>query len=239
MNSIFNIINFGNILALTSVISLPILFFILKFYPPSPKRANFSSLFLLKDIVVKNTAKSKYPIWLLIYRLLICLLVILFFSKPYITKDSDIENYKNYVIIADNGWSIANNWENYKNIIKQISLQAESKNKSLHLYFSSPEHPDDPYIFQTKNETLDFLKDSPPLARQISRKKVINILKENNYFKSSKAFFIFSSFDTRDIITETEILDSIQKNNPSIQIINPIKKITFIENVDIEKETLK
>ena len=41
---------------------------------------------------------------------------------------------KNYVIIADNGWSIANNWQNYKQIINKISLEAEKNNKKIHIY---------------------------------------------------------------------------------------------------------
>ena len=39
---------------------------------------------------------------------------------------SDQKNkYKNFVIIADNGWSISSNLNYYKNIIKEISLEAE------------------------------------------------------------------------------------------------------------------
>ena len=35
------------------------------------------------------------------------------------------------------GWSISNNWQNYKSIIKEISLEAEKNNKDIHFYYSS------------------------------------------------------------------------------------------------------
>ena len=67
---------------------------------------------------------------------LLCFLIILFFSKPFVTINTEINKYKNFIIIADNGWSISSNWQNYKNIIKEISLEAEKK-KEIHFYYSS------------------------------------------------------------------------------------------------------
>ena len=111
-------INFVNIYALFGLLALPAIFFIMKFYPPNPERMEFSSFFILNNIIKKNTAKTKFPLWLLIFRILLCFFIILFFSKPFLTINTEINKYKNFVIIADNGWSISSNWQNYKNIIK-------------------------------------------------------------------------------------------------------------------------
>ena len=45
-----------------------------------------------------------------------------FFSKPYLTKDNNIENYENYIIFADNGWSISEILK-HKSIIKEITSE--------------------------------------------------------------------------------------------------------------------
>ena len=221
------------------MITLPIIFFIIRFYPPVPKEKEYSSFFLLKDIVRKNSSKAKFPLWLLIFRLLLCFLVILFFSDPYLTTGKQTANYKNYTIIADNGWSISNNWKNYKNIIKEISIEAENKKKEIHFYFSSSENIIEPNIFKSHNEVLEFIKKNPPLVQQTNRENAIKVLKKNNYFNSSKVFFIFSNFDSRSIEAQTQILKLIKENNPSIEIINPVKKITFLEKVNINKENLE
>ena len=239
MFNTLNIINFGNIFPLLGLIALPIIFFIIRFYPPVPKEKEYSSFFLLKDIVRKNSSKAKFPLWLLIFRLLLCLLVILFFSDPYLTTAKQTGNYKNYTIIADNGWSISNNWQNYKNIIKEISIEAENKKKEIHFYFSSSENILEPTIFKSHNEVLEFIEKNPPLVQQTNRKNVIKVLKKNNYFNSSKVFFIFSNFDSRSIESQTKILKLIKENNSSAEIINPIKKITFLEKVNINKENLE
>ena len=82
---------------------------------------------------------------------IIALLIVLFFSDPFLTKGEEAADNKNYVIIADNGWSIANNWTNYKNIIKQISVEAENEKKEIHFYFSSSENTLGPTVFTSHN----------------------------------------------------------------------------------------
>ena len=100
-------INFANIYALFGLITLPVIFFIMKYYPPKPRKVMFSSFFILKNIVKNDTAKTKFPLWLLIFRILLCFFIVLFFSKPFLTISDEKNKYKNFVIIADNGWSIS------------------------------------------------------------------------------------------------------------------------------------
>ena len=232
-------INFSNVYALFGLITLPLILFIMKFYPPSPKKADFSSFFILKNIIKNNTAKTKFPLWLIIFRIILCFFIVLFFSKPFLIKSNQTEKYKNFVIIADNGWSIPSNLENYKNIIKEISLDAEKNKKEIHFYYSSSESFKKPIIFKSKNEIIDFLDKNPSLPKQIIRESFFKNLSINNYFKESKVFFIFSNLDSASIESQTKSLDLIKINNPSIQIINPIKKITFIEKLKVEKDKIK
>ncbi len=219
---------------------MPIIFFIIKYYPPRPAEKNFSSLYLFTDITIKKNTKSKFPLWLLIFRLILCFLIILFFSDPYLTKGSDKKsNFKNYTIISDNNWSISNNWQYYKSIIKEIVLEAESNNKEVHFYLSTLSEKLTPTIFNTYNEAIDFINNNPPSPIQTSRKNINEILKKNNFFKSSKTFFIFSNFDSATEESQKETLNIIKENNPSIEIINPVKKITFFEKVVINHESFE
>ena len=163
-------ISFGNIFAFSGLITLPIIFLLIKYYPPKPKKRVYSSFFLLKNIIDRNTIKTNFPLWLLLFRLLICFLIILFFSDPYFKKDQQTENYENYIIISDNAWSKASNWQNYKNIVKEISLEAENNSKKIHLYLASNEDLFDPVIFRSQNEISEYLNKNPPIAKQITRR---------------------------------------------------------------------
>ena len=49
--------------------------------------------------------------------------LLFYFLVNLLTISNQIEKFKNYVIISDNGWSISSNYQNYKNIIKEISLE--------------------------------------------------------------------------------------------------------------------
>ena len=176
-------INFSNIYALFGLISLPIIFFIMKLYPLNPRKTEFSSFFILSKISQKNTAKTKSPLWLLFFRILLCFFIILFFSKPFLTINNQIEKFKNYVIIADNGWSISSNYQNYKNIIKEISLEAEKNKKEIHFYYSSSNNFEKPIIFNSYREIIEFLDNNPPIPKQFNRKVFTQNLALNNYFK--------------------------------------------------------
>ena len=232
-------ISFGNIFAFSGLLTLPIIFLLIKYYPPKPKKRSYSSFFLLKNIINKNVTKKKFPLWLLIFRLLICFFIIFFFSDPYFKKEEKTTDYDNYIIISDNSWSKASNWEYYKDIIKEISLEAENNNKKMHLYLSSLENIFDPVIFSSQNQILEYLTKNPPSAKQISRENINEILKINNYFKMSKVFFIFSNYDSNSKKAQAETLRLIAENNPATIIINPIEKITYLDEVLVNNEKLE
>ena len=232
-------ISFGNIFAFSGLITLPIIFLLIKYYPPKPKKRVYSSFFLLKNIINRNTIKTNFPLWLLLFRLLICFLIILFFSDPYFKKDQQTENYENYIIISDNAWSKASNWQNYKNIVKEISLEAENNSKKIHLYLASNEDLFDPVIFRSQNEISEYLNKNPPIAKQITRENINEILKMNNFFKTSKVFFIYSNYDSSSKNAQLETLRLIEENNPATIIINPVEKITYLKEVAINNEKVE
>ena len=66
---------------------------------------------------------------------------------------------------------ISGNWQNYKSIIKEITSEAESKNKEIHLYFTSTINSNSPFIFKSSSEVVDFINQNLPLPMQISREK--------------------------------------------------------------------
>ena len=71
---------------------------------------------------------------------------------------------KTYVIIADNGWSISSNWQNYKNIIKEISLEAEkNKKRNTFLLFIFKKF-EKPIFLILYTEIIEFLNNNPPIS---------------------------------------------------------------------------
>ena len=94
MGNILNTISFSNSAALLGLATIPLVILILKLFPPMPKKFYFSSLFLIKKIDHESTKKYKTPLWLLIYRIIFFILIVLFFSKPYINYQKDYADHK-------------------------------------------------------------------------------------------------------------------------------------------------
>ena len=126
-----NIIGFSNYYALFGLALTPIIWIIVKSFPPIPKSYKFSSFFLLKKIDYDTSKNHKTPLWLLIFRMIFFLLIVLFFSKPFLKdkKSLTTENYEKYVVISDIGWSMAKEWNKYKMLILEISKEAEQNKK--------------------------------------------------------------------------------------------------------------
>ena len=117
--NIINTLAFTNYYALLGLLALPLVFLIVKLFPPTPKKIFFSSFYLIDKIDKISVAKKKIPFWLLVYRLILIILIILFFCEPYLNiseKKSD-ENVNNYIIVADIGWSISKEWDKFKKTV--------------------------------------------------------------------------------------------------------------------------
>ena len=83
------------------------------------------------------------------------------------------------------------------------------------------------------------MDNNPPIPKQFNRKVFTQNLALNDYFKESKVFFIFSQLDSISLESQMKNLNSIKNNNPTIHFIDPIKKISFIKALKIEKDFLK
>ena len=69
MSNFINIIGFSNAYALFGLLLTPIIWVIVKSFPPIPKTYNFSSFFLLEKIDYDAPKNEKTPLWLVIFRI--------------------------------------------------------------------------------------------------------------------------------------------------------------------------
>ena len=103
-------LSFGAPLALIGLLSLPILWLLLRATPPAPRRAIFPPLRLLFGAPDDAETPQHAPWWLILFRLLIAALVILGLSRPVWTPPAVIDETRPELIVIDNGWAGAANW---------------------------------------------------------------------------------------------------------------------------------
>jgi hypothetical protein len=103
---------FAEPLVLLGLLSLPVLWWLLRLIPPRPRRIHFPPTRLLFDIAPKEETPSRTPWWLLLLRLSLAALLILAAAGPLwnppIAASSDNAPL---ALLIDDGWAAAATWD--------------------------------------------------------------------------------------------------------------------------------
>lgn len=99
-------------LTLLGLIALPIIWFILRATPPSPKQAQLPSLRLLDGIAAKEETPARTPWWILLLRLGAAALAILGLAQPIYAPNIDrgSADVESVLVVIDDGWTSAQRW---------------------------------------------------------------------------------------------------------------------------------
>ncbi len=105
-------LTFAEPLLLLGLLSLPVLWWLLRVMPPRPRRIEFPPTRLLFDIRPKEETPSRTPWWLTLLRLMAAALVILAAAGPIWNPQTGVGGSKApLVILLDDGWSAASSWD--------------------------------------------------------------------------------------------------------------------------------
>ncbi len=105
-------LTFAQPLMLLGLISLPVLWWLLRVMPPRPQRIAFPPTRLLFDIVPKEETPSRSPWWLTLLRLLAAALVIFAAAGPIWNPQAGAAGKNGpLVMLIDDGWSAASSWD--------------------------------------------------------------------------------------------------------------------------------
>src|ERR1700749_4115861 len=105
-------LGFAEPLVLVGLLTLPVLWWLLRLIPPRPRRVNFPPTRLLLEIAPKEETPSRTPWWLTLLRLALAALVILaeagpMWNPPVASRD----RASPLLIMIDDGWAAAASWD--------------------------------------------------------------------------------------------------------------------------------
>jgi hypothetical protein len=105
-------LSFAEPLLLLGLLSLPVLWWLLRVMPPRPRRIEFPPTRLLFDIAPKEETPSRTPWWLTALRLAAAALVILAAAGPIWNPQTGLAGSNApLMILLDDGWSAAASWD--------------------------------------------------------------------------------------------------------------------------------
>jgi len=127
-------LSFAEPLLLLGLLSLPVLWWLLRVMPPRPRRIEFPPTRLLFDIKPKEETPSRTPWWLTLLRLTAAALVILAAAGPIWNPHTATAGSKApLVILLDDGWSAASSWDARIKAADELIANADNDRRGIAL----------------------------------------------------------------------------------------------------------
>jgi hypothetical protein len=125
-------LSFAEPLLLLGLLSLPLLWWLLRVMPPRPRRVEFPPTRLLFDIAPKEETPSRTPWWLTALRLLAAALIILAAAGPIWDPQKGLAGGSTpLLILLDDGWSAASSWDTRIKAADELIANADSARRGV------------------------------------------------------------------------------------------------------------
>jgi hypothetical protein len=127
-------LSFAEPLLLIGLLSLPLLWWLLRVMPPRPRRIEFPPTRLLFDIAPKEETPSRTPWWLTAIRLAAAALLIFAAAGPIWNLQTGLAGHSSpLVILLDDGWSAASSWDSRIRAADELIANADSDRRGVAL----------------------------------------------------------------------------------------------------------
>jgi hypothetical protein len=127
-------LGFAQPLVLLGLLSLPVLWWLLRLIPPQPRRIAFPPTRLLFDISPKEETPQRTPWWLTLLRLLLAALVIIAAAGPLWNPPIATATAKaQLALLIDDGFPAAGTWDARMRTAEDLIARAEADNRGVAL----------------------------------------------------------------------------------------------------------
>src|SRR5688572_6826530 len=133
---------------LAALAVLPILWWLLRLTPPSPRRIAFPAIRLLFLLRPKEETPHRTPWWLILLRLIIAALVIAGLAQPLWNANFGFPRSGPVMIVLDDGWAAAHGWDERKEAAHALIDRAERNGRDVILATTAPQ-PNGPAVALT------------------------------------------------------------------------------------------
>jgi hypothetical protein len=168
-------LGFAQPLVLLGLISLPVLWWLLRLIPPQPRRINFPPARLLFDIAPKEETPQRTPWWLTLLRLTLAALVIIaaagpLWNPPVATSTAQAP----LALLIDDGFPAAGTWDIRMRTAEDLIARAEADNRGVALVPLS--EPTRDISFEAPAAARVRLKQIKPKPHAIERADALPVL---------------------------------------------------------------
>jgi hypothetical protein len=168
-------LGFAQPLVLLGLLSLPVLWWLLRLIPPQPRRINFPPTRLLFDIAPREETPQRTPWWLTLLRLTLAALVIIAAAGPLWNPPVATTTAKaQLALLIDDGFPAAGTWDTRMRTAEDLIARAEADNRGVALIPLS--EPTRDISFETPAAARVRLKQIKPKPHAVERADALPML---------------------------------------------------------------
>jgi hypothetical protein len=129
----FGALAFLNPWLLAALLTLPVIYWLLRAVPPRPEQVEFPPTRILVGLENEEKTADKTPWWLTLIRLLAATLVILALAEPVLNpaKNAGLKGTGPLVVVVDNGWASSSRWSQRSAMMTRLIGEAENDGRPV------------------------------------------------------------------------------------------------------------
>lgn len=161
---------------LAGLAALGPLWYVMSSTPPKPTLIKYPTLRILRDILPKEQKPVRMPLWHRLLRTAAAAAVLVGLAGPQWNPDMPLEGKGPVMLVVDNGWAAARNWQHRVNEMSKAIDRAEHQNRPVIFLPTAPaEDGAAPHISSPLNavEARAVLKEMKPQAWPTDHKAAI------------------------------------------------------------------
>ncbi|MCC7273905.1 MAG: DUF4159 domain-containing protein [Alphaproteobacteria bacterium] len=124
--------------ALAGLAALPVIWWLLRVTPPTPRRVAFPAIRLLLDLRPREETPARTPLWLILLRMLLAAVAILALAQPLLNPSSGLHGSGPLVLAVDDGWAAARNWRLRQETMVELIDRADRAGRRVVLATTAP-----------------------------------------------------------------------------------------------------
>jgi hypothetical protein len=129
---------FANSWLLVALAGLPVIWWLLRVTPPAHRRLVLPTVEIGFGLRPPEETPARTPLWLIILRTLIAILLILGLARPILNPVTQPEGSGPILLVVDNGWTAARNWTARHLLLEDLLGEAARDNRPVAVLASAP-----------------------------------------------------------------------------------------------------
>jgi len=207
-------------IVLLGLLLLPIIWWILRVTPPSPKKETFPPLRILKDVITEEETPDSTPLWLLLFRILLGAIIAFALARPILQQNEGITT-RPLTLIIDDGWDAAPNWTN---VIREAEAKiSDARRKNVDVLLLTTTAPDAAAKFGAAQDAIKTVKSLRPKALPSTRENLAKELSKTD-ITASEVVWLSSGVN----FGHADDLSAVLKTSAKTIRLDPIGEASII-----------